>query len=119
MSVGSKIKELRNAKGLTQVQFANLFKVSSGTIAMWETDKRQPDGEKLSKLADFFGVTTDYLLGREEKNSPADQESGGIVIPEKYKDVAVAFHGGADNLTQADIDDIVRFIEFTKSKKNQ
>lgn len=86
---------------------------------MYETDKSEPDFNILQKIADYFHVSTDYLLGREEKSSPAQQESGGIVIPEKYKDVAVAFHGGADNLTQADIDDIVRFIEFTKSKKNQ
>ena len=39
-------------------------------------------------------------LGINEKSSPAEQESNGIVIPEKYKDVAVAFHGGADDLTQ-------------------
>lgn len=113
------LKNLRKAKGLTQKEVAEFIGISQNNYSYWENEKVKIDNDSLQKLADFFGVTTDYLLGREERSSPAEQESGGIVIPEKYKDVAVAFHGGADNLTQADIDDIVRFIEFTKSKKNQ
>lgn len=66
MSLGKRIKELRKTKNLTQIEFAKLFQISSGTIAMWETDKRQPDFTTLQKLADFFGVSTDYLLGRTE-----------------------------------------------------
>lgn len=115
----NKIAELRKTANLTQEKFAAIIGVARSTIAMYETDKSEPDFNILQKIADYFHVSTDYLLGREEKSSPAIQESGGIVIPEKYKDIAVAFHDGAENLTQADIDDIVRFIEFTKSKKNQ
>ena len=113
------LKILRKAKGLTQKEVADFIGISQNNYSYWENGKVKIDNGSLQKLADFFDVTVDYLLGREEKSSPAQQESGGIVIPEKYKDVAVAFHGGADNLKQADIDDIVRFIEFTKSKKNQ
>ncbi len=113
------LKILRKAKGLTQKEVADFIGISQNNYSYWENGKVKIDNGSLQKLADFFDVTVDYLLGREERSSPAEQESGGIVIPEKYKDVAVAFHGGADNLTQADIDDIVRFIEFTKSKKNQ
>lgn len=113
------LKILRKAKGLTQKEVADFIGISQNNYSYWENEKVKIDNDSLQKLADFFSVSVDYLLGREEKSSPAQQESGGIVIPEKYKDVAVAFHGGADNLTQADIDDIVRFIEFTKSKKNQ
>ena len=113
------LKILRKAKGLTQKEVADFIGISQNNYSYWENGKVKIDNGSLQKLADFFDVTVDYLLGRDEKSSPAQQESGGIVIPEKYKDVAVAFHGGADNLPQADIDDIVRFIEFTKSKKNQ
>lgn len=58
----------------------------------------------------------EQALGMNEKSPPAGQEGKGLVIPEKYKDVAVAFAGGTENLTQEDINDIVRFIEFTKDK---
>ena len=115
----NRLKELRQQRGLYQKDIASYLNIAVSTYSYWEKGTYEPDQAVLSKLADYFNVSVDYLLGREEKSSPAQQESGGIVIPEKYKDVAVAFYGGPDNLTQADIDDIVRFIEFTKSKKNQ
>ena len=60
------LKALRKSKGLTQVQFAEIFNISSGTIAMWETNKRVPDTSMLIKIAEFFNVTVDYLLGKSE-----------------------------------------------------
>lgn len=63
----SKLKELRKAKGITQEIFADEFNISRGTIAMWETGKREPAHETLLKLADYFNVSVDYLLGREEE----------------------------------------------------
>ena len=64
MTFGERIKKLRNQKQLTQVQFAEIFQIANGTIAMWETDRRQPDQKTLLKIAEFFNVSTDYLLGR-------------------------------------------------------
>ena len=68
MTFGEILKELRKKKGLTQVQFAEIFNISKGTIAMWEINQRQPDKDTLSALADYFKVSVDYLLGREEKS---------------------------------------------------
>lgn len=62
---GDKIKELRRKNGLTQVEFAKIFCIATGTIGMWETKKREPDFEMVTKTADYFDVYTDYLLGRE------------------------------------------------------
>ncbi len=64
-----RLKELRVKSGLTQMQFAEIFKISSGTIAMWETGKRAPDKDTIVKIANYFHVSTDYLLGNEQKNS--------------------------------------------------
>ena len=60
------LKKLRKSKGLTQIQFALEFNISSGTIAMWETGKRMPDTEMLKKIAQYFNVTVDYLLDNEK-----------------------------------------------------
>lgn len=57
-----RLKELRKSKGLTQIQFANEFNIANGTIGMWESGKREPDFATIQKIADFFGVTVDYLL---------------------------------------------------------
>ena len=69
----NRLKELRGEKGLTQRELADLINLSSSTIAMYETGQRMPDPEILQKLADVFGVTTDYLLGRTDIKSPADK----------------------------------------------
>ena len=67
------LKQLRKSKGLTQVQFAEIFNISSGTIAMWETNKRVPDISMLKRIANYFDVTVDHLLSDDaikEKNAP-------------------------------------------------
>ena len=60
-----KLSELRNEKGLTQREIAKIFNVSQGTYKNWENGKTQPSIEQLVTIADFFGVSIDYLVGRE------------------------------------------------------
>lgn len=62
----NRIQELRIAHGFTQVALAKKLGVSKQAISNWENDNIQPSIEMLIRLADVFGVTTDYLLGRED-----------------------------------------------------
>jgi transcriptional regulator with XRE-family HTH domain len=62
--LGQRLKKLRQAKNHTQQQIADLLKINRVTYTQYELDKREPDNAILSLLADFFGVSTDYLLGR-------------------------------------------------------
>lgn len=55
---------LRKSKKLTQAEMANIIGVHRATYSNYETGLRNPDYETLKKIADFFDVTTDYLLGR-------------------------------------------------------
>ena len=59
------IKEIRVRKNLTQLQVANALGVSV-VYSRYETGNRQPSVDALIRLADLFGVTVDYLLGRQE-----------------------------------------------------
>lgn len=61
-TLGTRVKLLRNKRGLTQIQLANELYISESYIALIEADKRNPSMEIVSKLADFFCVTTDYLM---------------------------------------------------------
>jgi len=63
------IKELRIQCGLNQVEFANKMGVSKQCVSNWENDNVLPSIEMLEKMADFFRVSTDYLLGRESKEN--------------------------------------------------
>ena len=61
------IKRLRLARGLNQVEFAKIMGVSKQCVSNWENDNVMPSIEMLVKIADYFNVTTDYVLGRNEK----------------------------------------------------
>ena len=61
--IGDRLKKLRQQKKLTQTEFANKIGISRGTYAHYEINKRQPDYETLIKIASFFNVSTDFLLG--------------------------------------------------------
>lgn len=61
---GESLAELRKDKNMTQRDLAAILHVSVGTISNYEKGVHLPDIEKLVNLADFFAVTTDYLLGR-------------------------------------------------------
>ncbi|KAF1084951.1 LexA repressor [Sporotomaculum syntrophicum] len=62
---GERLAKLRKEKELSQADLAGLFKLGQSTIGMYETNKREPDSTVLKGFADFFGVSVDYLLGRE------------------------------------------------------
>ena len=69
-SFGSRLKQLRIEKDLTQTELGNQFNVHKGSVSNWENDNRFPDGQQLTKIADFFDVSIDYLLGRTDKRKP-------------------------------------------------
>ena len=68
-SLNENIKALRIANGLNQVQFAKKLGVTKQCVSNWENDNVLPSIEMLIQIADFFHVSTDYLLGRSEINS--------------------------------------------------
>lgn len=62
-----RIKELRNEKGLGQVELAKEVGVSKSVISMWENGLREPSMNSLIKLSVFFNVSIDYLVGLKEE----------------------------------------------------
>ncbi len=63
--LNARIQELRLSCGWSQITLAKKLQVSKQAVSNWENDNIQPSIEMLVRLADVFGVTTDYLLGRE------------------------------------------------------
>ena len=63
MNVGKIIRDLRHDRGTTQTQLAHEISTTQDTISLWELGKSYPDIINLIKLAKFFGVSTDYMLG--------------------------------------------------------
>jgi transcriptional regulator with XRE-family HTH domain len=75
-SLGKRIKELREEKGLSQIELAKLLNISNTTLSQYETNQRVPSDEIKIKLAEFFNCSVDYLLGRTDIRNP--------YIPEEY-----------------------------------
>ena len=63
---GERLKELRNAKGITQKELAELLNVSGNTVHSWEKDKQEPSMSSLLFLSEYFEVSLDYLFGKSD-----------------------------------------------------
>ena len=59
-----RLREIRQAKGVSQLRLAIELNMSQNTISRYETGEREPGINELIKLADYFGVSVDYLIGR-------------------------------------------------------
>lgn len=68
-----KLSEFRKEKGLTQVQLADALGMSVKKTAAWEQERAEPCIADICLLADFFGCTTDELLGREQHDGAIDK----------------------------------------------
>lgn len=80
----NRIAELRRLKSMSQQDLAIRLSVGQTTISAWERGTREPDYQSLSALADIFGVSTDYILGREESALEAilgKPSPGAVRIP--------------------------------------
>lgn len=65
MLIGRRIKELRIKKGLSQQQLGEIVGVTKVSVCGYENGSRVPSLETFEQMAELFGTTTDYLLGRE------------------------------------------------------
>ncbi|EJR2826418.1 helix-turn-helix transcriptional regulator [Listeria monocytogenes] len=102
MTIGKRISELRNKRGISQIQLAKDLNVSTSTIGMWETDKRAIKDELIVQLAEYFNVTTDFLLGREEFDN---------------SDLFAAHIEG--DLTEDERIEIEKYLKFIRSQKEE
>ena len=76
MDFGLILSQLRIQRQLSQKELAAEMNISSGTIGMWETHKRRPSLYMLVKIAQYFDITTDYLLGI--SSDPKNDESNSL-----------------------------------------
>ena len=61
-----RLRELRKARGISQLKLAMDLNTNQNTISRYETGEREPGIDELIKIADYFNVSVDYLIGRTE-----------------------------------------------------
>ena len=78
----NRIKEVRMARGIKQVDICKRIGIAQSTLSQWETGKSQPDGDSLRRLSAVLDVSIDYLLGNDmEATTDAPASTGGVWIP--------------------------------------
>ena len=108
----NKLRMLREKTGLTQKEFASKFNMSDARYNHYETGKREPDYDTLKSFADFFEVSTDFLLGRTDiDNSTIDEEFSELL---NDPELLVAFKD-ISSLSENDKKEIINFIKFKKN----
>lgn len=72
--LAKRLRYLRERNGLAQKYVAKKIGVKNNTLSGYESGRREPDSETLNELADFYEVTTDYILGRSDEPSLTEKE---------------------------------------------
>lgn len=103
----NRLKDLRKAKKITQVQLCKLLNIAQPTLSGYENGTSEPDNATLFSLADFFGVSVDYLLGREEtKNPPNVYDVDGLIQFEEIGTICAGYDGGINETFTGEIVEI-------------
>lgn len=108
-----RLKKVRKEAGYTQESLAQALGVSKGTVAMWETGKRNPDFEMLCDISDLLDRKVDYLLDH------SDDDSSPRMTPEQIDQLgrwelesrfveALQLYMSLDNYGQATVDNVLR-----------
>src|SRR5690625_3115136 len=101
MTTLERIKKLCESHGISVSKLESKLNIPNNTIYQWNT--RRPSIDRLEKVADYFNVSVDYLLGRTE---------------DKVIETIAAHHDG-EEWTDEELEEIERFKEFVKSKRKQ
>ncbi len=106
--LGIRLKNLRESKDLTQLKLSKILNISNSTLSQYEAGNRSPGDDIKKKIADYFSVTVDYLLGRTDSSNPSAPR-----IETK------AFHSiDIDGLSDVAVKQIEDYVEFIKKKYN-
>ena len=113
--LSERIKELRTTRGISQAELGKEVRLTQQAIAKWEKGIAEPDSETIAKLADFFQVTTDYLLGK--SNLP---NYTPLNISESLQGAKAGFHRSEfEELTQDEVDALAKIAETLKSARKK
>ncbi len=102
-----RLKEERIQKGLTQTELAKTLYLGQTSVSKYESGKQIPEMPTLQKIADFFGISIDYLLGKTDIRNYFEDPN-----------ITIALHSDTDydDLPQEARDEIFNFIDYVRNK---
>ena len=107
----NRFKQLCDQKNISVYRACTDIGLNRSAVAKWKGGGK-PNGSTAAKLAEYFGVTTDYLLGQSEQKTPG--ETSRVVSDEEIK---FALFGGDGEITDAMYDEVKQFAAFIKQRE--
>jgi transcriptional regulator with XRE-family HTH domain len=109
MTIKDKVQELARQKKMTIAEVERNTGIANGTIGKW--NRQNPSLETLQKIANYFNVSTDYLLGRTDN----PKVNNGVSSNNDEDDMLIAAHI-REGLSEEEKEEVMQYIEFLKSK---
>lgn len=106
----TRLKQLCDERGISVYRACTDIGLNRSAVAKWKAGGK-PNGSTAAKLADYFGVTTDYLLGQS-----GEKMSGEAPRTVSDEDIKFALFGGDGEITDAMYDEVKRFAAFIKHR---
>lgn len=103
--LGARLRDVRKRSGMTQKGLSSVLAVSQHAVWCWESGRMQPTHEHLAALAQVFGVSTDWLLGKDE------------AMAELLNEAEVSFRRAVAELPAEDVETIRDFIQFVRNRR--
>ena len=112
-SFGENLRKAREKCGFTQEQLAYKLNISPSTVGMYEQGRREPDNNTLKKIANYFEVTTDYLLDNQKELSKTEKE---LMEKEALKNILIKndYMKENEDLSNEELKKIMEFIKANK-----
>lgn len=105
--------KLLKEKGVTPYQVSKATGVAQSSLSDWKKGRSAPKVDKLQKIADYFGVSVDYLLGNEPKEkTPAEADV-------TFDDFTYAMYGEAKELTDEDKNMLLEMARMLKKRQQE
>lgn len=134
MPFGDVLRSLRKQHHMTQSDLASVLGVAESAVSMWELGRRRPDHEMMEQIADYFNVDMNYLFGKSDvpnayrfaikaRNGEVLAWVGGSAAAPQEAEanrrqaLRFALWGDADDMTDADVDDVLKYAEFVRAKR--
>jgi transcriptional regulator with XRE-family HTH domain len=116
MKIGDRIKKLREEKGLMQQDVCNTLGIEQSTLANYENNRRIPKIDVLIEIANYYGVSLDYLVGMTDNrfNSPNERLKD---LNKFLQQSEIIFDGNIYDFTGNDRDLIMKALEVAFSNK--
>jgi transcriptional regulator with XRE-family HTH domain len=113
--LGKRLRELREKQSLSQKRAAEIFGISNFALSRYETGTANPDPDLIKKFAEYYEVTTDYLLG----NSDIPNYKKPTLDDLDMKESENLFFFNRDGMSDEDIEKVKEYIELLRLKAKQ